>query len=1034
MRSLSSSALAKIANNLGNEPITIIEIEWVRNSGNKMAYAERNVDGIPGRILEVTNLDNVINISNSSDSQEITVILDDTDNSIKNIMDNNDVHLRDAWVYQWFEGLDLNDKFLLFKGKINSPVIWNEGDRTVSFTIISQLEDIEIGFSPEEGQFDELSADLIGEPWPMCFGTVLHSRTVRLTDSVKGILGDGIGIADFALKKRYESLVAIATYQFRCTSGFGCELVRDMRFESAVHKQAVQCGIDYDCQERTQRNTFRVFDGEYFPRGTIKLKIGTATLEGHFEGSSNLFKLHKIGSRYKENHPEWINFGDMTDYDSPDFGHIPGRIRSIWTRQCEGGTNHVRCFDNEIVAYNCGGNCDRLNKIIPYPEVAKPWRVVYSALRYIGHIYSPLERHLTGRVIGDNAGYVYLQPGSRVSMATNETQKFVVSIVPGEVIKVTAWAQREGQRYLQDVPPNYYKVYTQDFGAVSAVIVELNDSLSKYENMGWEDDIYVTFKSDVGPNTVDILKYLIQTYTNFTVDNTSFNHVKDKVDKYPSHFAIYDRKNILTVLQEISWQARCAIYLKNDKFYMQYLPEQQTAVTTISKKDIETQTLELFHTDTEDIVTKMICKWQASSIQERPFHTILRHNVAKYGTQEQDYNFYIYNYADAVIKSATFWMIRYSNTWKKVRFETPLTKLNIETLDPVNIDLVGVLANVSVLSTIEKADYDSENHSLIFECWTPVRAGEMTPYIFAYPMDVDQIEQFPTSWEIQQGFDGSSITDNQNAKGTLLKTFKMKKLYPLIMDEPDNEDPYKNKTTDEETDEEIDRRNSDMGGASPSDIGDVKPQWVYPAAQYLGESEPGPESKHLVGEANIPPDGWGNDYPGGPDSALVPGDIDDPTHEDAFDPNDLPDPDDLPENDCYFSVFVWYANPVTMVGTESGWTTENGATGTFVNGALTPLGEQEIFVFDSCTAAEAFAIAMRAYADSPNAVVGESWPYLVSGPWKGVEGLIHATCPDPNCDEPTNPEMVGYRPYVGSQYDAFGVWAGENGVTDGSRF
>ena len=112
MRSLSGNALTKIADNTGSEPINIIEIAWIYGSNNKMSYSERDIPGIPGRIISVTNLDNVINISNSSDSQEITVTLDDTDGSIKIIMDNNDIHLRNVWVYQWFEELALADKFL----------------------------------------------------------------------------------------------------------------------------------------------------------------------------------------------------------------------------------------------------------------------------------------------------------------------------------------------------------------------------------------------------------------------------------------------------------------------------------------------------------------------------------------------------------------------------------------------------------------------------------------------------------------------------------------------------------------------------------------------------------------------------------------------------------------------------------------------------------------------------------------------------------------------------------------------------------
>ena len=74
-------------------------------------------------------------------------------------------------VYQWFSGLDLSDKFLVFSGKINTPMSWNERDRTVKVTAVSQIEDIEIGFSAEEGDFPYIPSDLMGKPWPMIFGT-----------------------------------------------------------------------------------------------------------------------------------------------------------------------------------------------------------------------------------------------------------------------------------------------------------------------------------------------------------------------------------------------------------------------------------------------------------------------------------------------------------------------------------------------------------------------------------------------------------------------------------------------------------------------------------------------------------------------------------------------------------------------------------------------------------------------------------------------------------------------------------------------
>ena len=149
---------------------------------------------IPGRIVEVGDLDNVVNVSNSSGSQELAVTLDDTDGTIKAILDSHDVHKRTAGSISISPALDLSDKFLLFSGKLSSPISWSERDRTVKFTILSQLEDKEIGFSAEEGQFPYLPADMVGKAWPMIFGTVVNCPTLQVNKAVTGSTLTGVGI------------------------------------------------------------------------------------------------------------------------------------------------------------------------------------------------------------------------------------------------------------------------------------------------------------------------------------------------------------------------------------------------------------------------------------------------------------------------------------------------------------------------------------------------------------------------------------------------------------------------------------------------------------------------------------------------------------------------------------------------------------------------------------------------------------------------------------------------------------------------
>ena len=107
---------------------------------------------------------------------------------------------------------------------------------------------------------------------------------------------------------------------------------------------------------------------------------------------------------------------------------------------------------------------------------------------------------------------------------------------------------------------------------------------------------------------------------------------------------------------------------------------------------------------------------------------ILRHNIARYGVQEQDYDWYIFNQPDIILKCATFWLIRLSNTWKRIKFRTFLNKLNLETFDTVLFDDrvngvgKGYIASAADEVIVEKAIYNSADNYIDFEC-LDARAG-----------------------------------------------------------------------------------------------------------------------------------------------------------------------------------------------------------------------------------------------------------------------------------------------------------------------
>src|SRR5581483_7278529 len=103
-RNISANAIAKINAHRGVAPINILKIEWLDGSGNYFYYADRTVSqwqginlngtivNVPGKILELGGIENVINLDKNQTSTSLTVKLDDVDSTLKEILNNNDIH------------------------------------------------------------------------------------------------------------------------------------------------------------------------------------------------------------------------------------------------------------------------------------------------------------------------------------------------------------------------------------------------------------------------------------------------------------------------------------------------------------------------------------------------------------------------------------------------------------------------------------------------------------------------------------------------------------------------------------------------------------------------------------------------------------------------------------------------------------------------------------------------------------------------------------------------------------------------------
>lgn len=728
MRNISNSGIAALTQQKGGEPLVVIEVFW--DGVHSRIYCDRKFqfENIEGKIVEVSDLDDVVNIAGSSTSQSISVKLSDTDGTIKSIFDNIDIHKKSVNVYQWFSDIAFSDKFLVFRGQINSPIVWNEKERTLSFDIVTQLEDVEIGYSPEEGQYTAIPSDLIGKAWPLPFGTCIRIPALKVDPIPVGVTTDDTGVYDESLDKQILSLNIQASqleddaYRLLTLGGADQNLADP---SLGALRDALEPGLT--SEELKQRSNQEIQQANQLlaQAGKLRQQIAELTVQKAFQlGHEKKTIPVNNASCFPQGTSVSTNLSGV-DYNgsmSSSGLNVTSRTRPENQGTLDNNNTPVP-FTTSVEVENDGDS-----------ETLMPW------------------------------GFIWVPPGTQVKLTSNLPIRFIAAMLPCSVIQVWAWRTYNSARILTPVPNSYYGVETPNFGAITPTVVTLVKPLSYY-NEGWEDDIFVDLTSPVGPNTVDILTWLIGTYSGLAIDPASFATVQAQVDPFPSNFCLFERKNLISALQEIAYQSRCQIWLKNGVFFIRYMPAQPVSVDTITQSDIVFGSLTLEPTATEDVVTKLTASYKVTYDQQKEYKIILRKNVAKYGIHEETDDWYTYTHPALVDLAATFWLIRKSHTWKRLKFKTPLHKLKLETFDYVTMNFSGNYASIGpVVGMVESVQVDTNNLEMSFTVWLPVRLGDMTRYNFAWPVD-SEIDVFPGS----NDFAGSG-GPGQNTDGTLTPT------------------------------------------------------------------------------------------------------------------------------------------------------------------------------------------------------------------------------------------------------------------------
>jgi len=766
MRTVTANASASLSQNTGAEMIVLLEVEW--SSGGTYLYSDQTFNGADPKIIAIDGFDSSMILEGSSDTQELGVVLDDSDGSIRAIYDSLDVHKRPARVYLVHKGLTTLDKILVFKGQLVTPIEWDEAQRAISFNILSELDARQVGFSMEEGDFPNIPEEALGKAWPLVFGQVCHLPAVKVRAPRRGYLQAGTGIHDFTLQPRICQAMQIqcavqstGTHNGTDTVGPDLECV-NRRFGEICKLRDL-----YNQQVAYEHATLNIYNGVSFPQGErLSIHIDSSTYNGTFNG--NTFTV------FSRQHPEWATFNHQQCVSVNDvhYSQVPGRAQYGGTnniRQGAGGnydpdsTYHLTTEGAEFFSGNRAWVPDEnVSAFVPNQSQEQAFASCDAALVSTpGMAGGPKESWEIYDTMEEST-FWWAPAGSEVYYEGEQEILYIVSLLPGTVDKVSAFRQApNGFRYLTEVQADRYTVYETDYDGYQVVEIGMDKALSHYydsttqESEGWEDQIYVSFTSSVGPSPCDIIEWLVNKYTDLTVDATSFASVKTLLTNYPNNFYLLDRPDVFDLINDIAYQSRCAVYIRNDVVYIRYLSYEPTSVRTLSESDILFGTFKESFSATEDVATTHNIDWKTGGAAVRDDQTperklILKYNVDKYGTVESDWDYYTYNIYENVLKSGTFWLIRKSNSWKRLQFQLPLKHIDLDVGDAVTIN-VAQFNSSPIKCVIESMNVNPDDYTIDVSVWTPIRVGEDTPYFWAWPSQQVAHQIWPLSGDTHGG-------------------------------------------------------------------------------------------------------------------------------------------------------------------------------------------------------------------------------------------------------------------------------------------
>ena len=689
----------------GLEPIPVVIVNWA----TPVTYSTKEyTSGVIPRLTGVSEISDSIDASGHNQIASSTVTIVDPDRAFADQAEADGVEGRWCTIQSRLDGVTAAVLTVML-GQIQGPVEWDEGDRTVSFDVVSHLPEFDIGWAPTVTQlaaagFDNYDVDVAGQPWPFAFGAPIHSPTLRITKQLTTMTTGDIVITYDGVASSTTLTVALradGTSPFNALTPSYLEI--DGHVIGVTYVDTTTAGMNFAINA-----TFN-----------LGLNVKKATL-------LNIALRDTGDPDYNDPHVIWLAATGLNLVNN--YAVIGGDNRQInYCRQQQG----TKCWfadpwrDKDTGAAELLDGVGVHEKIIEVSTFPDPDN------------YLIYKRRLQSEEITIPAGSTV-----RYWSATGLlSEAYVANYTHGDTVVRQVCAYRTDPkskiRVLTPLPWSataalgYFTIGTATAGAITSTAILLKVPLSEYIGEGWEEELYVTLQAEVEGGTTWNASFgnpagIIDaacTRAGVTIDLTSFAAVASALDDFPMSFTLTDIKKLREFIGEIAWQARCVLYYNGVSVKIKFLAQAQVAetVTTLSLATIEGRSLKTTYTETVDLVTHVKVSWKPNGAV--PVRTYNRWWETGNGYHHEDWDFYAYNNLTTLSYAVDFWLTRKAWMWRQFEMDCTMPAVAYEVFDVIPIDIDGYVPDACVQADVQYVSIDLMSNKVKVKVQIPVLVG-----------------------------------------------------------------------------------------------------------------------------------------------------------------------------------------------------------------------------------------------------------------------------------------------------------------------